>query len=57
MIRLSNNTDAPRSTVLTVSAPGLPQEGAELALNFEKYEFKTIRFADGELTECFEAQI
>ena len=57
VIRLSNNTDAPRSTVLTVSAPGLPQEGAELALNFEKYEFKTIRFADGELTECFEAQI
>ena len=53
LVRLWNNTDCVRSTVLTVGS----SSAVALALNFGKYEFKTIRLANGVLSELPCAEI
>jgi alpha-mannosidase len=50
IIRLFNNTDSRRSTVLTV-------RDTSVTVRFDKYAFKTIRYKDEKLTECESAEI
>ncbi|MDR0856733.1 MAG: alpha-mannosidase [Clostridiales bacterium] len=50
ILRLFNNTDKRAETRLTVF-------GTESALTFKKYEIKTLRYADGKITECAAAEI
>lgn len=47
ILRLLNNSPENKAIALTLN-------GAELTLNFGKYEAKTVEYADGKLTELYE---
>ena len=57
IIRVFNNTERPRATVLTAIAPAPSEKEFSIELSFGKYEFKTVRLTEKGLEELPLAEI